>query len=145
MQPVLSGFGDAATSPGELAQRAGLRVAREHGEAAGAGDVDAAAVGTQRERTRATEVATGRAAISRGATNAAVSAVQLAQNAGAAIAPEGGDSTGVANRGIDIPTVTSGHQARDLAQRPARLALPRAALGDARVAPSKRSEVRRHH
>ena len=142
---VLSGFGDAATSPRELAQRAGVRVTREHGEAAGSSDVDAAAVRTQRERTRATEVATGRAAISRGATNAAVSAVQVAQSAGAAIAPEGGDSAGVANRGIDIATVTSGHQARDLAQRPARLAPPGAASGDAGVAPPKRSEVRRHN
>ena len=125
-------------------QRAGMRVAREHCEAACTGDIGAAAVRAQRERTCAAKVTTGSAAVGRGATNAPVGALELAQNARAAITPEGRDSAAVANRGIDISTVASSHESRDLVEGPARLALPSAALSDARVAPRKRSEVRRN-
>ena len=105
-------------------QRAGTRVVREYCEAACPGDIDAAAVRAQRERTCAAKVTTGRAAVGRGATNAPVSALELAENARAAITPEGRDGAAVANRGIDISTVASSHESRDLVEGAARLALP---------------------
>lgn len=140
---VLSGLSDATTPTGELAQSAGLRVSRQNGEPTGTRDVNAAVVRTERQRTSTGEVATGRAAIGQGSTYTAEGTVQLTQNSRPWLAPKDRDRSTVAHRGIDIPPITSDHQARNLVESPARLTLPGAALGDARVRPRKRFEVGR--
>ena len=60
-----SGHRDAAIPARQLTQRAAATVARQHGQPARARHVDAAAVGAERERPRAVEVASGRAAVRR--------------------------------------------------------------------------------
>ena len=109
---------DAGLVSAELQQRAAGRVDRERGDRVGvaSGDVQAAAVGGDRERGRAEQADAGGAAAEATGPHAAGRALELHQRAGVDVARERGHRVGDGRGRIQVATAGRERDLRDAAQ-----------------------------